>query len=598
MLKFCRYTTISVLIFLLICLQSFAQLNEPTQIKNLSFGFKDKKVEIIYDLVSKSLNEEFRVNVEIYRKSGEKLNASTLSGDIGGMKAGNHKRIIWDSRKDLGKPIDDDVYVVLSYTKSIEIKQGNHLVKSLLMPGLGDYRLGNSKLYFLYSLAAYGSAFSTVYFNNQAFNTYSNYLNTYDIDERNDLYNKFSTQKSLSYVFLASSVALWAYDIYSVHHKYVRLKSGITKDKSLYYYNLSTKIYKEISRTQRLNTKTDFDYALEKADKFYNINKLNDALPAYKEALLLEPGNQYIINRIENINQIFENIRITNEKYNTALRIGDSLFSRKDYEKAKISFQNANMLKPDEQYPIIRLNDISYYLDIIKADDLFKIGDYKDSRQYYVSASEKKPKEIYPQSRINEIDEKLKVIEYELHIENGDKAFYNKDYELAIKYYEKALLLFPKEPYPYIQKGICEDFIKKLEPIKIPISKTEPGSNVYELEIEINSAAKVYAVVDPGAHDVSVSPQTFFYLLFDARVISNNDFLPSATYQFADGSSAKSNRFIIRKLKISGLITLYDVEASVGSSISCPILLGGSAFKKLGIISIDYINDLLIIEKK
>ena len=133
-----KYRFLFVLIFMLSFLYSKAQLKETSQLRNISFGFVDKKVAITYDLISNSLNEEFYVFFEIFKKSGEKIAAKSLQGDVNvNIKPGNNKKIIWDSRKDLDKPLDDDVYIVLSYTKSIQIPEANHLVKSLIMPGLG-----------------------------------------------------------------------------------------------------------------------------------------------------------------------------------------------------------------------------------------------------------------------------------------------------------------------------------------------------------------------------------------------------------------------------------------------------------------------------
>ena len=99
-----------------------------------------------------------------------------------------------------------------------------------------------------------------------------------------------------------------------------------------------------------------------------------------------------------------------------------------------------------------------------------------------------------------------------------------------------------------------------------------------------------------GASEVFLSPDVALTLLRTGS-IKDNDWLPSKTFRFADGSTAKSERFLIRKL-IIGNQTLTNIEANIANSIEAPMLIGQNVMKRLGIITIDHKNQLLIINLK
>jgi aspartyl protease family protein len=128
------------------------------------------------------------------------------------------------------------------------------------------------------------------------------------------------------------------------------------------------------------------------------------------------------------------------------------------------------------------------------------------------------------------------------------------------------------------------------------IIKIEKNANgLIEVPVILNDVIKIKFIFDSGASEVSLSPDVALTLMRTGS-IQNNDWLPSQTYTFADGSTAKSKRFIIRKLIIGNQI-LLNIEASIASSIDAPMLLGQNVMKKLGSITIDYKKNLLIINQ-
>jgi aspartyl protease family protein len=159
-------------------------------------------------------------------------------------------------------------------------------------------------------------------------------------------------------------------------------------------------------------------------------------------------------------------------------------------------------------------------------------------------------------------------------------------------------------PFTYDQNGFylkwvndTPDFFRKIKLAESDIvikrytsekavKMIQSQSGIFEIPATINNVLKIFLVLDTGASDVSISPDVALTLI-KARAINKEDWLEGTYYKFADGSIAKSERFIIRYLKV-GNFEIKDVVASISGSIDAPLLLGQSALSKLGKIQIDY----------
>jgi len=119
-------------------------------------------------------------------------------------------------------------------------------------------------------------------------------------------------------------------------------------------------------------------------------------------------------------------------------------------------------------------------------------------------------------------------------------------------------------------------------------------NGTYVLPVKINNVLNIDFVFDPGASDVSISPDIFL-VLYKAGTISESDFIGEQTYKFADGSTARSSVFNLSSIQI-GHREIKNVRASISNNINSPLLLGQSALKKLVSYRINNENQLLIIE--
>jgi clan AA aspartic protease (TIGR02281 family) len=125
----------------------------------------------------------------------------------------------------------------------------------------------------------------------------------------------------------------------------------------------------------------------------------------------------------------------------------------------------------------------------------------------------------------------------------------------------------------------------------IQMIKTQGGT--YDIPVQINGVLKINFILDSGASDVSISADVALTLL-KTGTVSDNDFIGTQEYKFANGSVATSKVFLLNEIKIGGFI-IKKVRASISNSIDAPMLLGQSVLQRLGKFTIDNSNHTLII---
>ena len=71
----------------------------------------------------------------------------------------------------------------------------------------------------------------------------------------------------------------------------------------------------------------------------------------YQNASKIKPEEIYPINRIKEIDVILARLKNVKESYEKLVNLGDSLYIGKKYLNAKINYQAALKVKPNEPYP-------------------------------------------------------------------------------------------------------------------------------------------------------------------------------------------------------------------------------------------------------
>ncbi|MGA8482102.1 MAG: retropepsin-like aspartic protease [Chthoniobacterales bacterium] len=118
------------------------------------------------------------------------------------------------------------------------------------------------------------------------------------------------------------------------------------------------------------------------------------------------------------------------------------------------------------------------------------------------------------------------------------------------------------------------------------------GPAVYVVGVRINGAITLDFIVDSGASDVMI-PADVAMTLARTGTISSSDFIGDREYRLGDGSTLKSERFILRELMIGDRAVL-NIVASIGSVKGEP-LLGQSFLSRFASWSVDNNRHALVL---
>jgi hypothetical protein len=125
------------------------------------------------------------------------------------------------------------------------------------------------------------------------------------------------------------------------------------------------------------------------------------------------------------------------------------------------------------------------------------------------------------------------------------------------------------------------------------VIKLEQLNGVFRLPVLVNDVVEVPFVVDTGAGEV-VIPDDVLSTLKRTGTVSRSDFIGTGTYTLGDGSTTKSDRYVLHKMRVGDHI-VADVVANVVSSQGEP-LLGQSFLSKLPAWRIDYAQRALVFD--
>nr|WP_321486181.1 hypothetical protein [uncultured Draconibacterium sp.] len=204
----------------------------------------------------------------------------------------------------------------------------------------------------------------------------------------------------------------------------------------------------------------EFDKFISAADKAYKKEDYPEALSNYEQALELVPDEPRTKKRVEEISQILYTLNNFNEFVSQA----DKQFDAESYATAKSLYEKANELKAGDKHVQERIAEIAQiiaqqgvdeqYAQLIEqADNMLALKNYEDARGKYTEALQIKPKEQYPKDKLDEIASTLAEIarlnrQYKDLIAEGDRLFAREDYGGAKSTFAEAAQLKPEETYP------------------------------------------------------------------------------------------------------------------------------------------------------
>lgn len=125
------------------------------------------------------------------------------------------------------------------------------------------------------------------------------------------------------------------------------------------------------------------------------------------------------------------------------------------------------------------------------------------------------------------------------------------------------------------------------------IAITRKPGGTFEIPCDINGLP-LQMIFDTGASDVTISSVEANFMLKNG-FLSEKDVKGKRYYQVANGQLSEGTVITLREVKVGDAV-LRNVDASVVSSQKAPLLLGQSAMERFGTITIDNINNKLLIK--
>ncbi len=212
----------------------------PT-ISDIDFSLINNKLVIKYNIDNYKHTDKYNLKVEIFKASGEKINAMSFTSDLKQVQSGENNSIVWDIERD-NIELDDDIYVVISgevitegdADKTMEtpfvitppvsdakskiqpVSRTACFFKSLAFPGWGTSDITLKKGHLVKGVAGYGAIIGSVIMANMSNDSYDSYKSATDPVTRENYYESASNKSTFSYILAGAAATIWTVDLVTV----------------------------------------------------------------------------------------------------------------------------------------------------------------------------------------------------------------------------------------------------------------------------------------------------------------------------------------------------------------------------------------------
>lgn len=288
----------------------------------------------------------------------------------------------------------------------------------------------------------------------------------------------------------------------------------------------------ELAKRQK-QTDDSFKSAMERGTNSLVARDYTSARNAFQEALAIKPSDVSARAKLTEtetlIRQEQEKIaadQVRRSKYETMIAEADRFLMQKDYQNARVSYQQAGELLPNEPYPRQKLDEISkavaeqermlaeklanenaYNLALASADKYFKAKDFALAREEYSRALKLKPDAAYPKNKLAEMEDLIRLRQkeqeeskartdaYTAAMSAGNASFGKKEYPAAKASYQDALKQIPGD-------ALATDQIKKIDNLMADTEKQKQAETARKTTYDafIKSADNAY---DAGNYALS-----------------------------------------------------------------------------------------------
>ena len=177
--------------------------------------------------------------------------------------------------------------------------------------------------------------------------------------DKNDRYSKVLKSGDLSFANKQYSGALAAYT-----------EAAELKKNEKYPQDQIVKINKIIADSRSVDD--NYTLAVTEADKLFGMKDYSGAISAFSKASEIKPSETYPIQRIDEINKIVRETTLArSSEYNKALEVADKLYSTKVFDQAIEAYETAAKINPGDAYPELQISKIRKYMSDHAILDLY-----------------------------------------------------------------------------------------------------------------------------------------------------------------------------------------------------------------------------------
>jgi tetratricopeptide (TPR) repeat protein len=221
---------------------------------------------------------------------------------------------------------------------------------------------------------------------------------------------------------------------------------------------------------------------IEDGNSSLSQKKYEAAIQAFTNALNLRPDESFPKQKIAEIELLVNEEKVMAEKesnYASLIATADQQFSNENFESSRENYNKALALFSEREHPASRISEINtivagkaaaqelearYAALINEADSDFNTNNYQSAQLRYTDAMAMKPSEQHPKIKLEEIkaifsdlakQEELNR-NYSQKIELADQRFSNELLDEALAAYREATQLKPNESYPFDQISLIE----------------------------------------------------------------------------------------------------------------------------------------------
>lgn len=274
---------------------------------------------------------------------------------------------------------------------------------------------------------------------------------------------------------------------------------------------------------QALQAEIDRQYrALLDSGNFYLATKSYErSLVFFEQAATVKPTDQEATRKMAEVKTTLDEIAKEAARklaFGESVARADMLFEEEKYELARSEYQKAAALAKNDNYPTARILEIDqllvqlaeereqrYQTAVSEGNSLFDAGDFQKALDEFKLAASIKPDDVFVQAKMTECEAKITEMmqelmgRYTIAIEEADKLYEAKIYDKAIAAYKNARQIKPDEAYPgemisKITKYIEDNAITDVLNSSLTVNTKSAGKITFE-PVPVNVRKSNYILV-------------------------------------------------------------------------------------------------------